>query len=173
MRPASSLRRTCGGPRSSTSASRLSSQLERNRESTDRQYALAERAVALAGLATLCGSSTPTLAQRGQRHRPVRVRRADRGGRAGRVGLVLASEVSWLACNNSDWYRLLDLAGMTNTLIGDADGLYHPGMFNDRMLLGLKGTMSEAELHVLRGPPRRRDPQQGCPRRTAARCRSV
>jgi hypothetical protein len=66
------------------------------------------------------------------------------------VGIVLALEVSRLARNNSDWYRLLDLAGMTNTLLADADGVYHPGLFNDRMLLGLKGTMSEAELHVLR-----------------------
>jgi DNA invertase Pin-like site-specific DNA recombinase len=68
----------------------------------------------------------------------------------GQVGIVLALEVSRLARNNSDWYRLLDLAGMTDTLIGDADGIYHPGLFNDRMLLGLKGTMSEAEIHVLR-----------------------
>jgi len=55
-------------------------------------------------------------------------------------------EVSRLARNNSDWYRLLDLCGLTDTLIGDADGIYHPAMFNDRLLLGLKGTMSEAEL---------------------------
>jgi DNA invertase Pin-like site-specific DNA recombinase len=52
--------------------------------------------------------------------------------------------------NNADWYRLLDLCGLTNMLIGDADGLYHPAMFNDCLLLGLKGAMSEAELHVLR-----------------------
>ncbi|MGI3226111.1 hypothetical protein ACRJ4B_21805 [Streptomyces sp. GTA36] len=50
----------------------------------------------------------------------------------GQVGLVLALEVSRLARNNTEWYRLLDLAGMTDTLIGDADGLYHPGLFNDR-----------------------------------------
>ena len=62
----------------------------------------------------------------------------------GQVGIVLALEVSRLARNNSDWYRLLDLAGMTNTLLADADGVYHPGLFNDRMLLGLKGTMSGA-----------------------------
>jgi DNA invertase Pin-like site-specific DNA recombinase len=68
----------------------------------------------------------------------------------GQVGLVLALEVSRLARNNADWYRLLDLCGTTDTLIGDADGLYHPGLFNDRLVLGLKGTMSEAELHVLR-----------------------
>jgi DNA invertase Pin-like site-specific DNA recombinase len=68
----------------------------------------------------------------------------------GQVGIVLALEVSRLARNNADWYRLLDLCGATDTLIGDADGLYHPGLFNDRLVLGLKGTMSEAELHVLR-----------------------
>lgn len=68
----------------------------------------------------------------------------------GRVGLVLGLEVSRLARNNADWYRLLDLCGTTDTLIGDADGIYHPGMFNDRLVLGLKGTLSEAELHVLR-----------------------
>jgi DNA invertase Pin-like site-specific DNA recombinase len=66
------------------------------------------------------------------------------------VGIVLGLEVSRLARNNADWYRLLDLCGLTDTLIGDADGVYHPAMFNDRLLLGLKGTMSEAELHVLR-----------------------
>ena len=62
----------------------------------------------------------------------------------GQVGLVLALEVSRLARNNADWYRLLDLGGMTDTLIADADGVYHPGLFNDRLLLGMKGTMSEA-----------------------------
>jgi DNA invertase Pin-like site-specific DNA recombinase len=66
------------------------------------------------------------------------------------VGIVLGLEVSRLARNNSDWYHLLDLCGMTDTLIGDADGLYHPAWFNDRLLLGLKGTMSEAELHIIR-----------------------
>jgi DNA invertase Pin-like site-specific DNA recombinase len=68
----------------------------------------------------------------------------------GRIGIVLGLEVSRLARNNSDWYRLLDLAGMTDTLIADAEGIYHPGVFNDRLVLGLKGTMSEAELHVIR-----------------------
>ena len=55
-----------------------------------------------------------------------------------------------MARNNTDWYRLLDLCGLTDTLIGDADGIYHPGLFNDRLVLGMKGTMSEAELHILR-----------------------
>jgi len=58
--------------------------------------------------------------------------------------------VSRLARNNADWYRLLDLCAMTDTLIGDSDGLYHPAWFNDRLLLGLKGTMSEAELYIIR-----------------------
>jgi len=69
----------------------------------------------------------------------------------GEVGLVLGIEVSRLARNNADWYQLLDLCSLTDTLIADADGLYHPGDHNDRLLLGLKGTMSEAELHLLRG----------------------
>ena len=55
-----------------------------------------------------------------------------------------------MARNNSDWYRLLDLCGVTDTVIGDLDGLYHPGSFNDRLLFGLKGTISEAELHMIR-----------------------
>ena len=63
---------------------------------------------------------------------------------------MLGLEVSRLARNNADWYRLLDLCGVTDTLIGDADCIYHPALFNDRLVLGLKGTMSEAELHVLR-----------------------
>src|SRR5205823_4045718 len=68
----------------------------------------------------------------------------------GRVGIILGLEVSRLARNNADWYRLLDLCVITDTLIGDSDGLYHPALFNDRLVLGLKGTMSEAELHIIR-----------------------
>ena len=58
--------------------------------------------------------------------------------------------MSRLARNNADWYQLLDLCALTDTLIADGDGLYHPGAFNDRLVLGLKGTMSEAELHLIR-----------------------
>src|SRR5271166_1332678 len=68
----------------------------------------------------------------------------------GKAGIVLSLECSRLARNNSDWYQLLDLCALTDTLIADADGLYHPGLFNDRLVLGLKGTLSEAELHLLR-----------------------
>lgn len=68
----------------------------------------------------------------------------------GQVGIVLGWEVSRLARNNADWYQLLDLAALFGTLIADAEGVYDPRAYNDRLLLGLKGTMSEAELHMLR-----------------------
>jgi excisionase family DNA binding protein len=68
----------------------------------------------------------------------------------GRVGLILGREVSRLARNNADWYQLLDLCTLTGTLVADADGIYCPGNFNDRLVLGLKGTMAEAELHLIR-----------------------
>jgi DNA invertase Pin-like site-specific DNA recombinase len=68
----------------------------------------------------------------------------------GRAGIVLGLEVSRLARNSMDWHRLLEICALTSTLICDEDGVYDPAHFNDRLLLGLKGTMSEAELHVLR-----------------------
>jgi DNA invertase Pin-like site-specific DNA recombinase len=68
----------------------------------------------------------------------------------GQAGLVLGLEVSRLARNNADWHRLLELSALTGTLILDEDGLYDPVQFNDRLLLGLKGTLSEAELHILK-----------------------
>lgn len=127
------------------------SQVEHNRESTARQYQLADRAVALGWPREQVTVLDEDLGVSGSGL-------SDRSGFAqmtaevalGHVGLVLGLEVSRLARNNADWYRLLDLCGVTNTLIGDGDGIYHPGLFNDRLVLGLKGTMSEAELHVLR-----------------------
>lgn len=68
----------------------------------------------------------------------------------GKAGIVIGLEVSRLARNSMDWHRLLEICALTNTLILDEDGLYDPGHFNDRLLLGLKGTMSEAELHFLK-----------------------
>jgi DNA invertase Pin-like site-specific DNA recombinase len=68
----------------------------------------------------------------------------------GKAGIIFGLEVSRLARNNRDWYQLLDLCSLTGTLIADADGIYDPSSFNDRLLLGLKGTMSEAELHMLK-----------------------
>lgn len=126
-------------------------QTERNTESTERQYALVERAVQLGFTREQVQVIDEDLGVSGSGE-------AERSGFArlaaevalGHAGLVLGLEVSRLARNNADWYRLLDLCGVTDTVIGDGDGLYHPGSFNDRLLLGLKGTMSEAELHVLR-----------------------
>jgi DNA invertase Pin-like site-specific DNA recombinase len=68
----------------------------------------------------------------------------------GHAGIVLGLEVSRLARNNADWHRLLEICALTSTLICDEDGRYDPGDFNDRMLLGMKGQISEAELHLLR-----------------------
>ena len=126
-------------------------QVEHNRESTQRQYALAARASALGWPAQQVVIVDEDLGVSGSGV-------VERSGFArltaevalGHVGSVLGLEVSRLARNNADWYRLVDLCGLTNTLIGDADGVYHPALFNDRLLLGLKGTMSEAELHILR-----------------------
>jgi DNA invertase Pin-like site-specific DNA recombinase len=69
----------------------------------------------------------------------------------GHVGIVFGIEMSRLARNCRDWHQLLELCAVFDTLIGDADGIYNPREYNDRLLLGLKGTMSEAELHILRG----------------------
>lgn len=68
----------------------------------------------------------------------------------GKIGIIIGYEVSRLARNNADWHRLLELCALSDTLIGDSDGVYNCRDFNDRLLLGLKGTMSEAELHSLR-----------------------
>jgi DNA invertase Pin-like site-specific DNA recombinase len=67
-----------------------------------------------------------------------------------RAGIVMGLEVSRLARNSSDWHRLLEICALTGTLLLDEDGLYDPSHFNDRLLLGLKGTMSEVELHLIR-----------------------
>ena len=126
-------------------------QVQYNRESTDRQYKLTDRARHLGWSQSQIKIIDEDLARSGSGT-------SDRRGFAmmttevalGHVGLILSIEVSRVARNNADWYRLLDLCGVTDTLIGDEDGLYHPGLFNDRLLLGLKGTMAEAELHVIR-----------------------
>ena len=126
-------------------------QVFENTESTDRQYALKQRAVALGRPQDQVividddqGQSGATMAGRDGFQRLV----ADVG--MGRAGIVMGLEVSRLARNSSDWHRLLEICALSGTLILDEDGVYDPGHFNDRLLLGLKGTMSEAELHVLR-----------------------
>jgi len=126
-------------------------QVEHNRESTQRQYALAARATALGWSRQQVVIIDEDLGVSGSGiDERTGFARLTAEVALGHVGIVLGLEVSRLARNNADWYRLLDLCGLTDTLIADADGIYHPAMFNDRLLLGLKGTMSEAELHVLR-----------------------
>src|SRR5271170_362846 len=126
-------------------------QVMENTESTQRQYALRDRAMALGWPIERVQVIDCDQGQSG-------ARAADREGfqrlvaevSLGHAGIVLGLEVSRLARNNSDWHRLLEICALTGTLILDEDGLYDPGQFNDRLLLGLKGTISEAELHVLR-----------------------
>ena len=74
----------------------------------------------------------------------------------GRAGIVIGLEVSRLARNSADWHRLLEICALTDTLILDEEGIYHPSQFNDRLLLGLKGAMSEAELRIIKARPGRR-----------------
>jgi DNA invertase Pin-like site-specific DNA recombinase len=128
-----------------------SGQVEHNRESTARQYALAERACQLGWpkQQVVIVDEDLGLSGSGTDKRSGFARLTSEVALA-HVGIVLGLEVSRLARNNADWYRLLELCGVTDTLIGDNDGVYHPALFNDRLLLGLKGTMSEAELHIIR-----------------------
>ena len=126
-------------------------QVAENVESTKRQYALRQRAVALGWsldrvvvIDSDLGQSGASAVDREGFQRLV----ADVG--LGRAGIVLGLEVSRLARNSTDWHRLLEICALSDTLILDEDGIYDPAHFNDRLLLGLKGTMSEAELHVLR-----------------------
>src|SRR3989441_111615 len=126
-------------------------QVLENTESTARQYALRERAIALGWEASQIVVIDQDLGQSG-------ASAVDREGfqrlvaevGLSHVGLVMGLEVSRLARSSLDWHHLLEICAMTGTLILDEDGLYDPATFNDRLLLGLKGTMSEAELHVLR-----------------------
>jgi DNA invertase Pin-like site-specific DNA recombinase len=125
-------------------------QVFENQESTKRQYALRQRAVALGWplervvvIDSDLGQSGASSTDREGFQRLV----AEVG--MGRAGIVLGLEVSRLARNSSDWHRLLEICALSHTLILDEDGIYDPCSFNDRLLLGLKGTMSEAELHVL------------------------
>lgn len=126
-------------------------QVFENTESTKRQYGLRQKAIALGWPEDRVVVIDNDLGQSG-------ASAADREGfqrlvtevSLGRAGIVLGLEVSRLARNNTDWHRLLEICALTDTLILDEDGIYDPSHFNDRLLLGLKGAMSEAELHVLR-----------------------
>ena len=127
-------------------------QVSENRESTEMQYRLRERAVGLGWAASRVLVIDDDLGQSGQsvQGRPGFQRLLAEVG-LDHVGVVLGLEMSRLARSCRDWHQLLELCAVFGTLLADADGVYDPCDYNDRLLLGLKGTMSEAELHVLRG----------------------
>ena len=126
-------------------------QVIHNTESAIRQYDLRGKAISLGWAADQItvididqGHSGASAADReGFQHLVAEVS-------LGRAGIVLGLECSRLARNSADWHQLLELCGMTGTLICDEDGLYDPRNFNDRLLLGMKGQLSEAELHFIR-----------------------
>jgi DNA invertase Pin-like site-specific DNA recombinase len=126
-------------------------QVFENSESTKRQYDLRQRAVALGWSIEQVVVIDSDLGQSG-------ASAVDRAGfqrlvtevSLGHAGVVMGLEVSRLARNSTDWHRLLEICALADVLIVDEDGIYDPAHFNDRLLLGLKGTMSEAELHVMR-----------------------
>src|SRR5438309_5733234 len=126
-------------------------QVLRNTESTARQYDLRGKAITLGWDASQITVIDIDQGQSG-------ASAADREGfqqlvaevSLGRAGIVLGLECSRLARNNADWHQLLEICAMTGTLICDEDGLYDPRAFNDRLLLGLKGTMAESELHFIK-----------------------
>ncbi len=126
-------------------------QVFENTESTKRQYALRDRAVALGWpierIHVIDSDQGVSGAQAAGRDG---FQKLVTEVAMGHAGIVFGLEVSRLARNNADWHRLLELAALSHTLICDEDGVYDPAHFNDRLLLGLKGTMSEAELHVLK-----------------------
>jgi DNA invertase Pin-like site-specific DNA recombinase len=126
-------------------------QVIENGESTRRQYALRERAIALGWPAARIHVIDQDLGLSGA-YSAARDGFQELVAAVGlhRVGIVLGLEVSRLARNSVDWQRLLQLCAYTDTLILDEEAIYDPAAFNDRLLLGLKGTMSEAELHLLR-----------------------
>lgn len=126
-------------------------QVLEHRESTARQYSLADRAVALGWPSTAVevidedqGHSGSSAEGRNGFQRLLGEVSCDQ------VGIILGLEMSRLARSCKDWHALLELCAIYRTLLADADGLYDPSDYNDRLLLGLKGTMSEAELHILK-----------------------
>src|SRR5881409_1502713 len=126
-------------------------QVEQHRESTRLQYALVERACQLGWPRGQVLVIDDDLGRSGASttYRPGFQRLVAEVG-LGHVGLILGIEVSRLARSCRDWHQLLEICALFDTLIADADGIYDPSLYNDRLLLGLKGTMSEAELYMLR-----------------------
>lgn len=126
-------------------------QVEHNRESTRLQYALADRAFRLGWRRDQITVIDDDLGRSGASalDRPGFQRLVAEVGLS-HVGMAIGIEVSRLARSCRDWHQLLEMCALFDTLIGDADGIYDLSTYNGRLLLGLKGTMSEAELHILK-----------------------
>ena len=124
-------------------------QVRQNRTSQENQYALVQRAQALGWPPERIQVIDDDLGQSGQDGTRKGFQALVSAVSLGHVGGILAYEASRLARNNADWYRLLDLAALVGAVLADTDGVYDPRNYNDRMLLGLRGMMSEAELHLL------------------------
>ena len=112
-------------------------QVMHNQESTERQYALSRKAIDYGWSPSLVQVLDGDLGRSGS-------------NTAGREGAIFVLEASRLSRSSADWNRLLELCSLTRTLIIDQDGCYDPAQFNDQLLLGLKGTMSQAELHLIK-----------------------
>ena len=124
-------------------------QVQQNQESQRNQYALVQRALDLGWPSTRIHVIDTDLGHSGQDGQRLGFQELVAAVSLGRVGIILAYEASRLARNNTDWYTLLDLATVVGTLMADTEGVYDPRQYNDRLLLGLRGLLSEAELHVL------------------------
>jgi DNA invertase Pin-like site-specific DNA recombinase len=139
-------RRACIYVRQSTLA-----QVRSNQESTDRQYNLLNKAQSLGWKTEQIRVLDRDLGQSGA----AATKRADFKALVGdvamgQIGAIFALEASRLARSNQDWHRLLELCAITGTLVIDEDGCYDPAEFNDSLVLGMKGTFAQAELHIIR-----------------------
>jgi DNA invertase Pin-like site-specific DNA recombinase len=126
-------------------------QVESNRESTERQYALAQRASDLGWDSHQIQVFDGDLGKSGQSVvGRIDFHRLMAAVGLGEVGAVFALEASRLSRCQADWHKLLDICALTDTLVIDQDGVYNPNDFNDRVILGFKGTWSHTELHGIR-----------------------
>jgi len=125
-------------------------QVHQHHEGRQNQYALVQRALDLGWPSARIRVIDTDLGHSGQDSQRPGFQELVAAVSLGRVGIILAYEASRLARNNADWYTLIDLATVVGTLLADTEGIYDPRQYNDRLLLGLRGLLSEAELHLLR-----------------------
>src|SRR5262249_6604402 len=139
-------------------------QVQQHLESQRNQYALVQRALALGWPSPRIHVIDTDLGHSGQDSQRPGFQELVAAVSLGKVGIILAYEASRLARNNTDWYTLIDLATVVGTLLADTEGVYDPRQYNDRLLLGLRGLLSEAELHSLnlrRAAGRQRQVERG------------